>query len=213
MATINMHMKFEIEIPKQTWLMLRKPCRLQTDGRTDRRMDGRTDKVNPVYPPSNFVGRGYNNITSADMLILCIAGHQQAWYWSHHFSISLIAKFMGPIWAHLGPTGPSWAPCWPHELCYLGLFSWRWISHTCSISMSRNYINTNPYWCFLKSIKYKVGYQSDVLRVHLTLIVFCPRNITLEWPLSHLNLNRIHKVLTDPTEFWPKAIFTRLFQT
>ena len=20
-----------------------------------------------------------------------------------------------------GPTGPSWAPCWPHELCYLGL--------------------------------------------------------------------------------------------
>ena len=65
MATINMHMKFEIEIPKQTWLMLRKPCRLQTDGRTDGRTDGqtdgRTDKVNPVYPPSNFVGRGYNN--------------------------------------------------------------------------------------------------------------------------------------------------------
>ena len=30
--------------------------RLQTDGQTDRR----TDKVNPVYPPSNFVGRGYN---------------------------------------------------------------------------------------------------------------------------------------------------------
>ena len=56
MATINMHMKFEIEIPKQTWLMLRKPCRLQTDRRTD----GQTDKVNPVYPPSNFVGRGYN---------------------------------------------------------------------------------------------------------------------------------------------------------
>ena len=58
MATINMNMKFEIEIPKQTWLMLRKPCRLQTDGQTDRR----TDKVNPVYPPSNFVGRGYKYI-------------------------------------------------------------------------------------------------------------------------------------------------------
>ena len=29
----------------------------QTDGQTDRR----TDKVNPVYPPSNFVGRGYND--------------------------------------------------------------------------------------------------------------------------------------------------------
>ena len=57
MATINMHMKFELEIPQQTWLMLRKPCRLQTDGQTDRR----TDKVNPLYPPSNFVGRGYND--------------------------------------------------------------------------------------------------------------------------------------------------------
>ena len=34
MATISMHMKFEIEIPKQTWLMLRKPCCLQTDGQT-----------------------------------------------------------------------------------------------------------------------------------------------------------------------------------
>ena len=37
MATINMLMKFEIEIPKQTWLMFRKPCRLQTDGQTDGR--------------------------------------------------------------------------------------------------------------------------------------------------------------------------------
>ena len=58
MATINMHMKFEIEMPKQTWLMLRKPCRLQTEGRTERR----TDKVNPVYPPSNFVGQGYDKL-------------------------------------------------------------------------------------------------------------------------------------------------------
>ena len=30
MTTINMHMKFEIEIPKQTWLTLRKPCHLQS---------------------------------------------------------------------------------------------------------------------------------------------------------------------------------------
>ena len=24
--------------------------------------------------------------------------------------------------ANLGPTGPRWAPCWPHELCYLGCY-------------------------------------------------------------------------------------------
>ena len=34
---------------------------------------------------------------------------------------TLIARFMGPTWAHLGPTGPRWAPCWPHEPCYLGM--------------------------------------------------------------------------------------------
>ena len=33
---------------------------------------------------------------------------------------SQIARFMGPTWGHLGPTGPRWAPCWPHEPCYLG---------------------------------------------------------------------------------------------
>ena len=28
---------------------------------------------------------------------------------------------MGPTWGPTGPTGPRWAPCWPHELCYLGV--------------------------------------------------------------------------------------------
>ena len=31
-----------------------------------------------------------------------------------------IAKFMGQHGAHLGPVGPRWAPCWPHESCYQG---------------------------------------------------------------------------------------------
>ena len=31
-----------------------------------------------------------------------------------------IAKLMGQHGAHLGPVGPRWAPCWPHEPCYQG---------------------------------------------------------------------------------------------
>ena len=31
---------------------------------------------------------------------------------------SQIARFMGSTWTHLGPTGPRWTPCWPHEPCY-----------------------------------------------------------------------------------------------
>ena len=57
MATIYMHIKFEIEIPKQTWLMLRKQCRLQTGGRMDGQTDGQGESS---VPPYNFVGRGYN---------------------------------------------------------------------------------------------------------------------------------------------------------
>ena len=41
---------------------------------------------------------------------------------SHNILCSLIPKFMSQHGAHLGPTGPRWVPCWPHELCYLGLF-------------------------------------------------------------------------------------------
>ena len=40
---------------------------------------------------------------------------------------TLIARFMGPTWAHLGPTGPRLAPYWPHELCYLGSTRGRYI--------------------------------------------------------------------------------------
>ena len=32
----------------------------------------------------------------------------------------LIAGFMGPTWGPPGLTGSRWAPCWPHEPCYLG---------------------------------------------------------------------------------------------
>ena len=42
--------------------------------------------------------------------------------------------------AHLGPVGPRWAPCWPHEPCYQGCFddperrgdkNVKWILSTC----------------------------------------------------------------------------------
>ena len=54
-------MKFEIEIPQQTSLMLRRPCRLQMDGWTDRQ----TDEVNPVYPPTTSTPVGVAPTTSS----------------------------------------------------------------------------------------------------------------------------------------------------
>ena len=47
--------------------------------------------------------------------------------WRRRYAISILWKL--PWWqgswgqhgAQLGPTGPRLAPCWPHELCYLGI--------------------------------------------------------------------------------------------
>ena len=41
--------------------------------------------------------------------------HHQVWWLQPQ-----MIKFMGQHGAHLGPTGPRWAPCWPHEPCYQG---------------------------------------------------------------------------------------------
>ena len=34
--------------------------------------------------------------------------------------LSLIARFMGPTWGPYRADRLRWAPCWPHELYYLG---------------------------------------------------------------------------------------------
>ena len=51
-----MHTKFQIEIPKQIWVMLQKPHHLLMDGQMDRW----TRRIQ-YTPTTNFVERGYNN--------------------------------------------------------------------------------------------------------------------------------------------------------
>ena len=62
------------------------------------------------------------------------AGHTQFFFyynWTYlpilNFCIiSLVARFMGPHGAHLGPVGPRWATCRPHEPCYLWWYEFQW---------------------------------------------------------------------------------------
>ena len=42
--------------------------------------------------------------------------------------MSLIARLMEPKWDPCGADRTQWAPCWPHELCYL-----RWPNTNCCI--------------------------------------------------------------------------------
>ena len=62
------------------------------------------------------------------------------WYlcsWVHHLRAMTVNGTFLLLWlahprsqnswgqhgAHLGPVGPRWAPCWPHEPCYQGCYS------------------------------------------------------------------------------------------
>ena len=52
-----------------------------------------------------------------------------------------------------GPTGPRWAPCWSHELCYLGKYD------LCSLLVI----------ALLNSISYQIRLHYDGIRLYLVL--------------------------------------------
>ena len=110
MATINLHMKFEIEIPKQTWLMVWKPCR--TDGWTDGRTDGRTRWIQ-YTPPSNSVGRGYNQYTPPPTpLGGGINIYQKFEIWWKHIQIIIRTPYSHE-WAH--ESIRKWVKIWKNK--------------------------------------------------------------------------------------------------
>ena len=46
--------------------------------------------------------------------------------WSDHSRLTQEQSPWGQHGAHLGPVGPRWAPCWPHEPCYQGMYAFIW---------------------------------------------------------------------------------------
>ena len=95
--------------------------------------------------------------TSWSWLIRCA---NMKWIWvalwkiqSRHYSVHLSTLFCpqmdrwikwnnpkyqgswGQHGAHLGPTGPRWVPCWPHELCYLKyiLLQYHWVAEPVAV--------------------------------------------------------------------------------
>ena len=99
---------------------------------TEQKIHLKTHHVSISYPTmQHFCNRNVHTcahfwykVMHGGIFVSCIVGIVR---WIHHVCSSsvyhittLIARFLGPKWAHLGPTGPMWVPCWPHELCYMG---------------------------------------------------------------------------------------------
>ena len=51
---------------------------------------------------------------------LPIASFLQAASSAINSPLTCLPREQGSLGQHGGPTEPRWAPCWPHELCYLG---------------------------------------------------------------------------------------------
>ena len=51
--------------------------------------------------------------------------------------------------AQLGPVSPRWAPCWPHEPCYLVIFHWAFCISKQKVPMSTVYLLWKASHCKL----------------------------------------------------------------
>ena len=56
------------------------------------------------------------------------SGKLNSYLTNWQFIWTQVAKFIVPLWAHLGLVCHRWVPCWPHETCYQGRYTQLWIS-------------------------------------------------------------------------------------
>ena len=83
--------------------------------------------------------------------------------------------------AHLGPTGPRWAPCWPHKLCCLGLVQVK----VCCLSLPKALPKSIVIYCSLDRMwkKYSVKVESkyDIFIQKVSSAKCRPFCIILNW--------------------------------
>ena len=79
--------------------------------------------------------------------------------------------------AHLGPVGPSWAPCWPYEPCYQGGF----ITQQRELSTSRDWISLELTDTSFRRLRaafmkievqiHEINYSTDERQIHINEIL------------------------------------------
>ena len=71
---------------------------------------------------------------------------------------------MGQHGAHLGPVGPRWAPCWPHEPCYQGHFALTIdVNDTFRVHTNKDFVNVDwPHWSLRNKIQPNSNQYTDI---------------------------------------------------
>ena len=101
-----------------------------------------TTKQSTTKPCAYFLGYivlhwPWSNRVPAPQLVKCLRNIRIKYHWEQ--------GSWGQHGAHLGPKGPSWAACWPHEPCYLGYHSVNFANLTGSLKTISN-------WLFYQSV-------------------------------------------------------------
>ena len=82
--------------------------------------------------------------------------------------------------AHLGPVGPRWAPCWPHEPCYQGTSIKQVVFHLAIL---------------LHTSQYLFIYAKHVFKVALDHVINRDSQISDRWKRLFIQLpNGIHRM-------------------
>ena len=80
--------------------------------------------------------------------------------------------------ANMGPPGPRWAPCWPHELCYLGSYICTWLINRChGDHYSRNYANSvvtkhDEYDVLMENCLKSTVTAARLFRITITIVYY-----------------------------------------
>ena len=93
---------------------------------------------------------------------------------------SQIAKFRGQHGAHLGPVGPRWAPCWPHEPCYQGCH----YNDVIKCAIASQITSLTIVYSIVYSDADQRKHQSSTLLAFVWGIHRGPANSSHKWPVT-----------------------------
>ena len=131
----------------------------------------------------------------------------------------LITRFMGQHGVHLVPTGPRWAPCWPHELCSLGLAilnKIRWLSFgacmsACGMLSAIWIVGHHPILYSYINSKYITVFYLLIVAIHCTVMSVTGGKLTtkcIQPCLTSMNIDGIWIYITPANLIWNDSLLS-----
>ena len=127
-------------------------------------------------------------------------------HWGNH---SWLESSWGQHGAHLGPIGPRWAPCWPHEVCYLG-YHCRGTTNVflTAVISTRTNPQSEPVVFLARGRRSPVPSHSQAICYHRTVSFIDIFICVQEFTVTGIGLRRVMRSSGKKTSsFWASTIW------